>query len=156
MVGLSCPNSFPWLNLMAVNKQPHGSTLRIPGRKLPFGFPKPPFHACFYLVIASLTAQHPSLRHACPRWPGPECTQAPLYWSDAIRRAWPAPHGETEAREARVARPRAETGLPCGRSKDRVAFVKDKSYLGGFLINIAVIRAFFFPDFQRPNPERLL
>ena len=28
--------------------------------------------------------------------------------------------------------------------KDRVAFVRDKSYLGGFLTNIAVIRAFSF------------
>lgn len=40
--------------------------------------------------------------------------------------------------------------------RDRVAFVRDKSYLGGFLINIAVIRAFSFLTSSAPNPERLL
>ena len=48
-----------------------GSTLRIPRvggtQKASFRVSKTlPFHACFYLVIASLWPPAPSLRHACP------------------------------------------------------------------------------------------
>lgn len=101
MVETSCPDSFPWLNLMAVNKQPPWEHLEdTREKKASFWVSKTlPFHACFYLVIASLLASSTRPASCLPQVTGAlNVHKAPLYRSDVIRRAWPAPHGETEAK----------------------------------------------------------
>lgn len=69
------------------------------GKKASFGVSKTlPFHACFYLVIASLLASGTEPASCLPQVTRAlNIHKAPLCQSDVIRRAWPAPHAKTAA-----------------------------------------------------------